>query len=143
MKTINLKLSKKLTNALQGMQTQNYINEDWEVFTKKYLDSIPNTNVEPVWKFWIYVLPLDSKELYKTLTLEEAVNFLDKDFIHKENGFTYRLAIWKIQSDKWWIWYTNKFMGDALFKWKIWETRLEAVESMIEYLLNNNLIWNT
>jgi len=134
MKTISLELSKKLNEwwYLEGVETEyNWcFNDNWEYF-------IANSNkIE-----WI-----------KTLTLEEAIEFLPRTHTSLKNDFRvelewyislYRLHIFTvgIWNQKWAVDYIDS-VWKRLWIWqKLWETLLEAIEAMIEYLLDNNLLW--
>ena len=113
MKTISLELSKKLAPYLDGVKTEyNWCFDDsWEYF-------ITNSNkIE-----WI-----------KTLTLEEAIEFLPW-YLYLPSLFKDKLFLLITKWDGYYIEY-----WDYIFK--EWKTLLEAVEKMIEYLLDNNLLW--
>lgn len=117
MKTIKFELSKRL-------------NELW------FLD-----NINPLWiyaKLENWYTPINEysymEELdYKTLTIEEAIEFLPKEIDKHFLNFWPLFDIWYVQYQHW-LWYINH--------WVKWTTLLEAVENMIEYLLDNNLLWN-
>jgi len=123
-KTLNFELSKRLT-------------EWW------YLDNIETEYHYTVCWLWkkIKSWKLEYTEDIKTLTLEEAIDFLP-EYICED---CYELIIKKKE-----IFYINRFKPNncyevitmdrylpARFKW---ETLFEAIEKMIEYLLNNNLL---
>jgi len=131
MKTINFELSKRLNDL--------WLLDNIETEFKYY-------------KMWDTYISLHESEFYKsdwdnikTLTLEKAIEFLP----------------WKINMPKYHRWY---LWDDVLcilaiepkddhievkynhwnmwtYIWQSWKTPLEAIEKMIEYLLDNNLIW--
>ncbi len=76
---------------------------------------------------------------YRTLTLEEAIELLLNKF--------------------WRAWFTKRIKGDKdslkfpywIYVWTFWPwakdmswfiTKIEAIEKMLEYLINNDLLWN-
>ena len=73
----------------------------------------------------------------KTLTLEEAIEFLPSNF--SLNNYWYHL-----QMGKKYIWYfknvTYCLDSKNPIKEFSWDALLEAIEKMIEYLLDNNLL---
>lgn len=109
-KTINLELSKRLAPYLENIKTSETI-FIW-------------------WKRW--------EDFIKTLTLEEAIDFLPFKII-LWNG-KYFLEIQK-RKDKYFIEYVDnrveKYLSDRDFSWK---SILEWAEKMLEYLLDNNLL---
>lgn len=117
-KVLNFELSKRLNDLwlLDDIETE-YVIEIWTVIV------------------WEYKYAIDKKDCfcvswyYKTLTLEEAIEFLP--FIEKS-----ALEIKKHQK-YYSIWY-------PLISQKInfvhWNTLLITIERLIEYLLDNNLL---
>jgi len=144
-KCINLELSKKLAPYLKDVDTE-YI-----------LQQLPNHNKnwwlkERVVKNWNWVW-----RMYKTLTLEEAIEFMP--YIIDLWEHSYWLEISKIQK-----WYHINYSADIseIENWEdefwntfetifnsvpyknlhlFWGTLLEAIEKMLEYLLDKNLLW--
>jgi len=113
MKTISLELSKKLAPYLEWVETE-YI---WVHI--QWCDSIIKSDN------WLD----EYKYICKTLTLEEAIEFLWNINIRWEQLWIYKKSNWN------WIiyyWFGNVYE---------WETLLEAVEKMLEYLLTENLLW--
>ena len=130
MKTINFELSKRLNDLwlLDNIETEYWYFEQWDLF-----------NIEEIfWKKY-YIQKWDW--LYKTLTLEEAIEFMPI-YIKWKYKFNYEkfnkvvpysnMRKW----DKHWIKYTYNW------EWYIqyWKTLLEAIEEMLEWLLNNWLL---
>lgn len=113
MKTIiNLELSKKLAPYLEGIDTE-------------YVLSIYNELYKSNLSFKI-------EDWYiKTLTLEEAIEFLQK----KEIRFTIEFG------GEWYFLielFGTKFHYNSYTQWQI--SLLEAIEKMLEYLLVNDLL---
>lgn len=123
MKTINFELSKRLNELLllDDIETENwYFNWDlnW-LFKNKFI---------PDKSHW---------EVIKTLTLEEALEFLPLIIIFKEK-ISEQIQIRKNSDNNWTIRY---YSFDELILWTKWKTLLEAIEKMITYLLDNNLLY--
>ena len=93
----------------------------------------------------------------KTLTLEEAIEFLPNRIDWENHAFyleitkaetEYHIAYCADMKDYIWedcVWDEFKmfectYMND---KHLFWETLLEAIEKMLEYLLDNELLWKT
>lgn len=113
MTTINFELSKRLNDLwlLDNIKTEYWYEYDNE--TKNY-------NID-------YFLPFNKNIICKTLTLEEAIEFLpDSIMITKHNNCNEKYLI---------DYNTDDYNED--FSWK---TLLEAIEKMLEYLLDNNLL---
>lgn len=116
MKTINFKLSERLNEKwlLDNRDTEYVYHKSW---TRKENIFENKNHLEINW-------------FIKTLTFEEAIEFLPLidnsvlDFAKLKNKYR--------------IWY-------PLISEKInfihWKTLLEAIEKMIEYLLDNDLLW--
>jgi len=166
-KTINLELSKRLQEYLEGVETEYVITDYWKIY---YSNEIRIINTEdknsamywewkPYWKFSDKVHPvcLSSTKhydwIFKTLTLEEAIEFLPWSII-KDNK-VYNLSFWKnivfylwkeskdhIDNDwikcylSYWSYLTFKDTENIIQ----WKPLLEAIESMITHLLDNNLL---
>lgn len=130
--TINFELSKRLNEL-------------------KFLDNIETENIYNQYKSHdgtIYTYLNEPKDMYewcepdytsKTLTLEEAIEFLKK-YIWPKITITFdRTSYYRIE-------YLQPFLKKTLYHYKsydfYWDTLLEAIEKMIEYLLNNNLLTN-
>jgi len=112
MKTLNFKLSKRL-------------NEAW------ILDDIETEETIFVWwKAW--------EDFIKTLTLEEAIDFLPKTI---QDWDLYWLQINWQSNWEYWIRYNNYAIRQFIHV-QHWKTLLESIEKMLEYLLDNNLLTN-
>ena len=124
MKTINFELSKRLNDLwlLDNIETEyiyrESINPELYICSTVFITD------------WILYDTDMSYNDYKTLTLEEAIEFLKQFWELKIILTNYRCNIYL-------IW--NK-----LIKWEnihiSTDTNLEAIEKMLEYLLNNNLL---
>jgi len=128
MKTINFELSKRLTEWL-------------------YLDNI-ETEFK-YYKMWDEYILLHKTEFYKsdwdnikTLTLEEAIEFLPI-YIKRKYKFNcekFNNIIPFSNMKKW-----DKYWVSYIYNWEWYiqysKTLLGAIEKMLEYLLDNNLIW--
>ena len=112
-KTINFELSKRLTEwgYLDNIETEYEMNDYWKIV---------------IWE-----------SDYKTLTLEEAIEVLPNNF--SLDNYWYHL-----QMGKKYIWYFKNVTYCLNSKNPIqeftWNTLLEAIEKMLEYLLDNNLL---
>ena len=117
MKTINFELSKRLNDLwlLDNIETEYCYNIDWDLLS------------------WFYAKKEYNQIVYKTLTLEEAIDFLPTYILKHKRAKKY----FQIYRNKDWynIWY--EFIHWEFSK----KTLLEAIEKMIEYLLDNNLLW--
>jgi len=116
-KVISLKLAKRLAPYLENVETENwYFNWDLN------------------WLFkWRFVPEHDHWEIIKTLTLEEAIEFL------KQRRINLCLTI-KHNNEYWKDYNLELFSFDRWLNVE-WDTQIEAIEKMIEYLLDNNLLW--
>jgi len=97
--------------------------------SKRLAPYLENTDTENWYYKWVfnwgfpYRWQFIQKEYVKTLTLEESIEFLQKHY---------------------WDWiidlsiYPNKILIEWTYKWK---TLLIAIEKMLEYLLDNDLLW--
>ena len=118
MKTINFELSKKLY-------------EKWLLKFKQYEYS-RFFRVDDEWNSLAvcknsYNEFLEEYKEYPTMALEEAIKFLPREILW-----------WELQMNKTCIWYEwAKTIWLLKFCWK---TLLEAIEKMLEYLLDNNLL---
>ncbi len=128
MKTINLELSKRLAHYLKNVDTE------FAIFDKKE------------WKLkqTIWYIKTNKYTSYKTLTLEEAIEFLPNEYPWKfKDAVNYRLRIernW--EWDKWKCSYDRCEPCEDACRFE-WKTLLEAIEKMLEYLLDNELLWKT
>ncbi len=118
MKTINPELSKRLAPYLEDVETDHVLMEN--VFWDYVLwDEISMWTFNPKW------------DKYKTLTLEEAIDFMPRDILN-----------WELMFSKYSCRYEN-----ALLDWNPWllmfnwKTLLQAIEKMLEYLLDQWLLW--
>lgn len=111
MKTINITLSKKLIPYLKNIDTKFYY-EDWFIIHKWWVD------IKNYKKLW----------LIKTLTLEEAI-----EFILKKIGVEDSLQLWNN-----YIWFFIKWeLVLELSNFSL----LQAIEKILEYLLDNKKLW--
>ena len=119
MKTISLELSKRLNELwlLDNIETE-YIYRRFPTNTEFEL-----TNEKE--DYW-----LKPEEIYNTLILEEAIEFLPETICDD-----YVLCISKKG-----VYYDNYFK-EPIKRFTEWESLLDAIEKMIEYLLDNNLLW--
>lgn len=135
MKTINLELSKRL-NELWLLDDIRFVPE-FAYYTKV---RIANTTMHKI-EIWIFDNIPHRKYEYDnkiiTLTLEEAIEFLPKEI-----KWEFEFAIKYDWEDKYIVEY-NRYQQD----WSIienicetWKTLLEAIEKMLEYLIENNLL---
>ena len=150
MKTINLELSKRLAPYLKD--TAYVISDNWTIYTSYEINIIDteDKNSAMYWKWKSYrifnnkvhpvCLSSDKhySKIYKTLTLEEAIEFIAKqttEFIlhYKKSKIiknSYNYIFREILKDwSWWMCLAS------------WDTYLESVEEMLEFLLDNNLLW--
>ena len=113
-KTINLEISKRLNEGwyLEGIETEYYFYKN------------PNGD------FAIINHPDDPEWIngYKTLNLEEAIEFLPYQIQYKYDNWG--LCITK----------TGKEYQVEYEHTETWETLLEAIEKMLTYLLDNDLL---
>jgi len=129
MKTISLKLSVLINEkwVLDNIETEYYFRPNWDI------DYLVN---------W-YDIKTDhpNYKIMKTLTLEEAIDLLPEEVWYLK----YRLHITKhMKINKYILWkYQVKYYYwiDRTLKRVFWNTLLEAIESMILFLLNKNLLW--
>lgn len=113
MKTLSLETSKRLEPFLENVETEYFYSTEWTL--NKLLE-------------W------DHRYLRnKTLTLEEAIEFLPSHHCCKINDLEQVERLTGNKEDKYWM-----IIGDI---WLYWNTLLEAVEKMIIYLLDNDLLW--
>lgn len=126
MKTINFELSKKLSDLwlLDDIQTE-YIYTKIDIW-------FWNINYDIIeWKYF----NINDWDI-KTLTLEEWIKILPKKISFED----YDLFLFLDFFDKklfYWL-YSDLDEYNISFKYK--ETLLEAIEKMLEYLLDNNLL---
>jgi len=121
MKTINLELSKRLAPYLENIETQKYT--DWN-FTFYW------RTLEHQFKLWTE----NKNNYYKTLTLEEAIEFLPE----RISGWDLELAMNKTRVAYVMLWDCSP---NEMVNYYSWKTLLQAIEKMLEYLLNNDLLW--
>ena len=144
MKTINFELSKRLTEwgYLDNIETEYYINYNNSIFTKEYInENLMCRRIEILSSIkWSYI----NEDVFKTLTLEEALDFLpnikDYDLELRKREVAYRALDKEIIINEWWR--NIQYYNLKTLKYCNWKTLLEAIEKMIEYLLNNNLLTN-
>lgn len=122
MNTINFELSKRLNEwwYLDNIETKYWYRDNWILL-----------------EYWIYRILNDWEWVYyKTLTLEEVLEFLPKEF--KNDKLTFFLNFWPM-NNIWYCQYEDWFLWKLY--WETWQTFLEAIEKMLEFLLDNNLLW--
>lgn len=128
MKTITLELSKRLAPYLEDVDTEYWL----EIYTSDWEDI--NEAPEDFWNLYpIWNTRADTSVSYKqikTLTLEEAIEFVRNKLKNTKYNLEIRLA-----SDGYLIELSYPF---RIF---IWEKLIEATEKMLEYLLDNELLW--
>lgn len=119
-KCINFELSKKLNELwlLDNIDTEYWYWHSWAIFTMYQLETSTRERAKDVW--------------IKTLTLEEAIEFLPKhinlwEWLAPLNYNFYYKTIQYIWPR--YIYFTNS-----------WKTLLEAIENLILDLLENNLL---
>ena len=124
MKTINSKLSYKLAPYLKNIDTEYIICDVWDWPESPSL----SINLDSSFTEWA--------SYEKTLTLEEALEFLPK----RQWDFLLRIEP-NYECDKWSVSYSycEPCEFSVMFDRK---TLLEAIETMLEYLLDNWLINN-
>jgi len=116
--TIWLELSKRLTDLwlLDNIETEFSYDNNWYLYN--------NLQKEFEDKY---------KKFYKTLTVKEAIDFIVYNIIVEfPNSFS--IEIFKRKD---WIHYYISW----IWEW-IGETQIEAIEEVLEYLLDNNLLLN-
>lgn len=116
MKTINLELSKRLAHYLENINVK-YFYEDWFI----------------IYKWWVDIKNYKKLWLIKTLTLEEVIEVLPK-YIFIYNKYAHPYIDILNNTIYYWYWAIIGF-GEK------WETLLQAAEKILEYLLDNNLLW--
>ena len=120
MKTLNFEISKRL-------------DELWvlyNIITKYKLQQLPNKKnnwwLSPkIVKNWNW-----KWRIFKTLTVEEAIEFISNIIINNISDINININNWYTIN-----WSKNTY--DNFY----WKTLLEAIEGMIYFLLDNNLLW--
>jgi len=139
MKTINLELSKRLTEGgyLEWVETEIcYIDEKdsvWDIYIKwrwimvaPFKDRLILKNIK-----WEPIDNIKEQLVCKTLTLKEAIEFLPS----WTRIITSILSNWNKQ----YSWDNTEWRFENLhFQYN---TLIELIEKMLEYLLINNLLW--
>lgn len=121
MKTISLELSKKLAPYLKGIETEYIYNDMWWIEENKWTDEELNA----------------FNNVYKTLTLEEAIDF----FLHKwPSNLHLLLSLFEENLTMIIVCIFNKERKELKTIEKITGTKKEAIEQIITYLLENNLL---
>ena len=129
MKTLKLSTAKRLQEHLKDVEVEYYY-------------------ATAVWKSAILVQSTTHRRMvnrklvktcfYKTLTLEEAIDFLPR-FVNW--WYLTLTCIWKSKK-KWWVIFYKDYRTNLLtVKDIFWETPLIAIEKAINGLLDNNLIY--
>ncbi len=117
MKTINLELSKRLAPYLESTKTKYVLTTIWRA---TWDSELRNAHLETIEKTEDHTpMELDTK----LMNLEEAIEFLP-------NGI-------EIKKDEWiyFVFYKDEMYMNTTNK------LILAIESMLEYLLDNNLLW--
>ena len=128
-KTLSLEGSKKLQKYMPE-ETKYFIMEDWSI--------VPNS----IWK--CYQWPKHRR--HKTLTLTEAIDMLPDWFSY---DLWDTLYYYIIKKGSWYavIYYHNSYENELSFNEQVtdieteWKTLLEAIEKMLLFLDDNNLLW--
>lgn len=126
MKKINFNLAKRLNELglLDNINTEYAYNKSW----------------------WLWDPFYKKRYIYKTLTTEEALEFLPDNIV-----WIY-WALFNLVIDKNKDWYLIDYKNNKHWYWYIkwWKyfennntrlTLIEAIEQMIEFLIDNNLLW--
>jgi len=136
MKTITLELSKRLAPYLEDVDTEYWL----EIYTSDWEDI--NEAPEDFWNLYpIWNTRADTSVSYKqikTLTLEEAIEFLPKKHPKYKEYYLRMMLYDKTWDVEYWMCEPCETMWGAC-----WKTLLEAIEKMLEYLLDNDLLWKT
>lgn len=125
MKTINPELSKRLAPYLEDAETEYFFY--W------------NTDKEALPIEW-YETQESVKKYIKTLTLEEAIDFLPQSIDKWKDGEYY------LNISKWdWVhsvdYHYYEREDQEILIYCDWKTLLEAISKMLEYLLDKWLLW--
>jgi len=111
MKTINFDISKRLVPYLENVKTKYYL-EDWFLINEWWVDL---KNYKNLW-------------LIKTLTTEEAIEFILFSLADEDS-----LQLWNN--------YICVFINHKLVLNLSNLSLLQAIEKILKYLLDNNLLW--
>lgn len=131
----NIELLKKLQPYLEDVETEyNKIKLEHNKTGINYKIELSSKNPKD---YMFY------KEHYKTLTLEEAIELLPETF------FVEWIRMWWYIFPEY-IWeFTQKYKMSVCEYWTHnqyelfnWVTLLQAIEKMLEYLIDNDLLWN-
>lgn len=130
-KTLSLETSKLLQEKwlLDEIETEYVWVINWDIITTSTSKTIKELYAHPLVEIpeWFTT--------YKTLTLEEAIEFLPRIINDKW------IYITKWIMEKYCMAYVDNDMEqDDIDNWTDWKTLLEATEKMINYLLTNNLL---
>lgn len=121
----NIELLKKLQPYLEYVET-----EYWFVLVNKEVDNYKLERTDR------YVFPNKNIDL-KTLTLEEAIELLPEELYIKWIQHIFTVTKWD-----WFYWVNYDEDGFWAFETIQEKTLLEAIEKMLEYLIDNDLLWN-
>lgn len=133
---ISFELAKKIQLYLSNFETEYKVSDDWIIYSEEEIEEWLTQGID--YLFWAI----------KTLTFEEALNFLPRtniwitrlDLIVDTEIFRLTMYTIDIANEKWAIDYISS-VWTRLWIWqKTWRTQIEAVENMINYLLDNNLL---
>jgi len=128
METISLELSKRLAPYLEDVETEFFYYNDVEYDINNYV--LLDTKEELFKKFLQW-------HDFKTLTLEEAIEFLQTNIAWIYDIVSAESTQWNYFECNYYKDWPNK---DKPFDVVSWKTLLEAIEKMLEYLLDNDLL---
>ena len=121
----NIELLKKLAPKIEEMETEyTYYNEYWY----EHMVNLAHTT-ETEWDYWVSWELIWETKIYdkiKTLTVEEAIEFIWKQMC--QINLIYPNA---------WVWMLHQTIWEEVFEW---ETLIEAFSKFIEYLIDNKLL---
>lgn len=143
-KCINFELSKKLNDLglLDDIETEYCYYSTFD--NKEYYQIWQNKYIEEYEYFYVDIYNVSEYKVYKkykTLTLDEAIEFLPMRF--KNDWFNISFALHKNGEE--WIYsivysYNNKDGDEMGLYWWNANTPLGTIEKMLECLIDNNLL---
>jgi len=121
----DLELLKKLAPYLEDVETEYYIDVNWNILNIHW----PEDLTKDIW--------------IKTLTLEEAIETVLPKYIFTDKKENLTIRSWISENIEYWnIGYFNIVTNETSLKEVKWETLLQAIQKMLEYLIDNNLLLN-